>query len=752
MFEGKSPQVGVVSAGRVRTRRLVLPLLSSAAALTGFHAFAQTAPNPQSTAAASSSSTTPESTVDAVIVTAEKRPEQLLNVAAPVTAVSAENLVETNQLRLADFYSTVPGLNLTVAPGGSSVLSMRGLSESLYENPTVATLIDDVPYTLTTAAADGFDVVETDPDELAQIEVLRGPQGVLYGAASLGGIIKYDTIQPSLNGFSGRVSVGVNGIENGNSIGYRGSGAINMPLGADAALRISAFDHSDPGFIDNVLTGQKGVNHGYVSGGRAALLWKPLPALTVNLSALVQDGKTYGSSLVESVNPFSGLPLGPLQQANVANSGWYDRQLQSYAAKIVADLKYVNITSVTGYSNVVNRSQLDYSDIFPPILSPAAVFGFAENIPSTKLSQELRFSGTVFTKLDWMVGGFYTQESTKLTEGPNLYNALTGARVAPISLERAPVDYTEYSVFVNFDYHVTDTFDIQLGDRLSWDNQYFDETLSFGGGAPVTSPAVTSSDKSSTYLIVPRWKITPDVMVYARLASGYRPGGPNVQVQPGSGLPRAFKPDTTQNYEIGTKGQFLDHKLVVDLSIYDIEWKDIQLTNTTVTMPYTVNAESARSQGVELAVELHPASGLTINAVSAWNNAHLTQAFPNSFGITAPKDSPLGYSPPFSGSLSATQQFPIPWWDGATGHAGISFSYVGHRDAEFGSAPYVRPTLPDYTKLDLNAGVRYGTWSVTVYVNNATDQRGVLQEGFNIPGLYQYIQPRTFGASLSKTF
>ena len=245
-------------------------------------------------------------------------------------------------------------------------------------------------------------------------------------------------------------------------------------------------------------------------------------------------------------------------------------------------------------------------------------------------------------------------------------------------------------------------------------------------------------------------------MVYARLASGYRPGGPNYNVP---GIPLQYKADTTQNYEIGVKGAVLDHTLSIDASLYYINWKDIQLYLTDPAAggsTYYGNGGRAKSQGVELSVESRPVTDLTIGAWVTFTDAQLTQAFPAVSTATGHAGDSLPYSARFSGNLSVQRNFPLTAQ--VNGFVGGTVCYVGSRDGVFGSTyaanPQQRQMFPGYAKSDLRAGAKYDGWTLNLFANNVADRRALLAGGVgtNIPYAFQYIQPRTVGLSVTKTF
>jgi iron complex outermembrane receptor protein len=692
-----------------------------------------------------------------VVVTAQKREQRLMDVPVPVTALAADKLLGSNQLRLQDYYSSVPGLNLALDNRGSPAVAIRGLTTTIYGNPTVATVIDDVSYSGSTGAAFAWAATEFDPNELGQVEVLRGPQGVLYGASSLGGLIKYVTIKPTLDGVSGRLVASGSTVENGSG-GYGGSGAVNIPFGETFAVRASAFYRHDPGYIDNVLTGQHGINDADVGGARVASLWRPSSDLSVQLSALYQSSDTNGSPNIETQN-VTGMPLGDQQQSYIRNTGGYQRRLHAYSAKVEYTFGPVTLTSISGYAVNTSDGSFDTSNLPVTIALSTAFFGvpytaWVEHNETRKFSQEIRLTGSIATRADWLLGGFYTDETTDLNGGQYAFQGLSGMRLGHWDTSSGPVTYREPAVFANVTYHFTDRFDIQGGARYSEDRQGFQQTSSFGLSEPSASPELSSKEHSTTYLISPSLHLTPDILVYGRIATGFRPGGINTALLADSVHPRTFSPDKTRNFEIGLKGDFFDRALTLDASIYSIDWKDIQITvsDTTTTESYATNLGQARSRGVEMSLEGKPATGLTIRGWAAFSDATLTQAFPSGAAIGVAGDR-LPYSSRYSGNLEAQQEFPL--FAQATGFAKVSATYVGNREGEFSAGFGAgRQVYPSYTTLDLLAGAREGSWSAKIYLDNVTDKRGVLAGGIGTLNAYAftYIRPRTAGLSLAKEF
>src|SRR5579872_2789328 len=247
------------------------------------------------TPATPSDSTSDSSQLGEVIVTANKRPEQLLKVPAPVTALQAADLTRWGNADLSDYAGSVPGLNVTGSEAGQTVVIMRGITTGFgYAIPaTTSTYIDDVPYGSSTAAAYGsVATLDLDPGSLQRIEVLRGPQGTLYGASSLGGLIKYVTSPPSLTHYSARAELGGTAIDGGGEGGTVRAMFDGPLVEGKLGMTRSAFDRHDPGYISDPFRNRKNENSSRTDGGRVAFLWQPTDQLSVKLAALVQNTLT----------------------------------------------------------------------------------------------------------------------------------------------------------------------------------------------------------------------------------------------------------------------------------------------------------------------------------------------------------------------------------------------------------------------------------------------------------------------------
>src|SRR6185437_10236977 len=403
--------------------------------------------------------------------------------------------------------------------------------------------------------------------DLARIEVLRGPQGTLYGSSSIGGLLKFVTVDPSTDELTGRLQAGASAVFNGNKPGYNVRGSVNVPLSDTWAFRASAFTRLDPGYIDDPGRGIEGVNEERTVGGRLAALWKPSDSVALKLSALYQRLQGDGLSSVDprpsSLGPPVGVNWGDLQQSYLRGTGQHMRKVQAYSATLTAKLGAAELTSLTGYSINELHEVDDLSYLFGAYTEFGTVpFGFGSftgfGVPGTpfdntnktrKLSQEVRLSMPLGDKIDWLLGAFYTRENSDYQTNLLAADPASGRVVGAWFFSFFPSTYKEYAGFTDLTYKVTDRFDIQLGVRHSHIEEtaqeldvgaHWNVDLNFRPDPFFVHPPDMSAD-ALTYLVTPRFKITPDLMVYARTASGYRAGGINLTTD--VTVPRSFAPD-----------------------------------------------------------------------------------------------------------------------------------------------------------------------------------------------------------------
>jgi len=709
----------------------------------------------------STRATDTRSNLEEVVVTAQKKSERLLDVPVPLTVVDTEALANSGAGRLQDYYAAVPGLSLQGSPGGGGTqyITIRGISTTNGSGPTVAMMIDDVPFGLSTGTDLGqWGYPDIDPSDLARIEILKGPQGTLYGADSLSGLINIVTKDPSTAAFSGHLQVLGEDILDG-PVGYGVRGSVNVPVSEDFAVRASGYYRNDPGYVDNVRTGQDNVNSANVYGGRVSTLWQATDGISLKLGAMLQNTQGFGTSWVNTNSLFQP-SIGDLRQTGLAGTGGYNNQVQLYTAKLTAKFGTMTLVSLSGYgvdkwANLEDASSVSFYYL-PNFPAQTAAAG-PQSSTTDKYSQEFRLNDSVGSWLDWLAGAFYTHEHCELIQNTTANNA-TGALLDYTSYGTELVSFHEYAIFGDLTVHFTDHFDVQVGGRDSWDKQTFNVGAT---GALYTPPeyfAEHASGTATTYLLTPEYKISPDAMVYARIASGYRIGGPNFPPPAGVTYPIDYAPDKTTNYDIGMKASVLDKKLTFDVSAYYINWRDIQVGTTGGggCCYFEVNGGAAKSEGIEASVQAQPIQGTTISFQGSVGTAELTQALPTAGYAYGPPGDRLPYSIPKSGSLSIDQDlFHIA---DTTGFLGASIMYVGERKGEFQGSDAPRLLYPAYTTVNLHAGIRHDQWHLNLFANNVGNRRGIIGGGNstsidNPAGYYAtVIQPRTVGLSISRDF
>lgn len=699
------------------------------------------------------------SAIEEIIVTATKRNERLQDVPLSVTALSGATLQRINAVRFEDYLTKVPGLNYLSARQGQAQLILRGIASGTL-SATVGTYVDDAPYGSSTVfSLGGFYTPDFDTTDLQSIEILRGPQGTLYGANSLGGILKFVTAAPDLWDTKGRVQLSGSSVEHGGE-GYAASGMINLPLvDGKLAFRASAYTRKDPGFIEDAGRGRTEINESEVKGGRASLLWQATDALSVRLTAMAQDLETDGPGQ-QDVGLGSFEPLyGDLQQRRATDSP-ADFRYRLYDATVNWHLGGADLISVSSYSTLDAPSRTDVTATYGPLLAPLlGPLGFAvdQNIAQSRFSQELRLQSAADQQVEWRGGLFYTRERSDFSQFLGAFAPASGAPVAlPVSLYAVdgPGKFEEYAVFGDVTYHFTPRFDVQIGARYSHNSQTFSQ-LSQGllqGG--VVQFRREASDSSWTYLFNPRFKLSDDVMIYGRVASGYRPGGPNTGLPSAiATVPNSFEPDSLVNYELGMKATLFDAKVAIDLSVFHIDWSDIQLSLTTAGpggFLYLGNGAEASSDGAEVSVVYTPVRGLTFALNTAYTDAKLSQSTPA--GNPGIKGDQLPFTPHWNISADAGYEWPVAndW----QAFVGASYRFVDERPGVFTLAVAPRILLPSYDTFDARAGLSNERWTLSVFAKNLGDERGIVNAGLlsSMVRFSSILQPRTYGVSVAVNF
>lgn len=698
--------------------------------------------------------------LEEVVVTAQKRSERLLDVPSAVTALRTEDLLNRGALRFEDYQAFVPGLSTTPLAPGFNQITLRGVSTGDGQlSATVATYFDEAPTNSSSGTAFGSRLTP-DPDvfDVERIEVLRGPQGTLFGANALGGVVRYILVEPDLEGFEGRAQMGGSSVQHG-EVGYVARGALGGAL-IDGVLgmRASGFYTEEPGYIDGSAIGGDDVNRSSHRGGRLAFLWKPDERISASLSSLYQRRDNDGFP-AETVNMFTMAPIGGEYTQTNATDESVSVRYQLHSLMLNADLDFATLTSATSYGRQESEISRDYSNLFS-FLVPAANTNLSVDLK--KFTQELRLASPSGRTFEYIVGAFYTRESALATYATRGLLAPDVPAPAPLdTLIDLPLEslYEETALFANATVNFTDRLSVQAGGRWSRPQHSYDETPHgfIYGPTAGTRFQGDATETAWTFAVSPQIKLTPDANLYARIAKGFRPGAANLPTPDQSGLvPVTYGADTLLNYEVGAKATAFDRRLNLAMAIFLIDWQDVHTSGFAGTAFYLFNGGKARSQGFEGEAQWR-SGGLTLAANVSYIDAETRDAMP---AVGAQAGDRLPNTPQWSGALSADYAFDLG--ANTTASIGGGLRYTDTRQAFYSLATASNPgnlELADYALLDLRASLRRGPYELSAFVQNVTDKHVVLAVNtetanpFTGDGAIATIaRPRTVGLTLSVDF
>lgn len=727
-----------------------------------------------------------------VVVTAQKRSQSVQDVPEAVTVVSSAFIDQLHATSLADIAGYVPGLQLsTGGVPGETALGLRGVFP-ISSNITVATYVDDTPVggssLYSNAAGFSLDLL---PYDVANIQVLSGPQGTLYGATTLGGLLKYELTQPNLHALHGEVGGDVEGVSHGNDPGGGLRATVNGPLidGQLGVVASYAYENT-PGYVDNAQSGRDDVNTVRQQGARLGLLWKPaaLPKLRVELNALYQQVDADGLGEV-ALTAVTARPIaGELKDDNFIPQT-FRKNVDVFSARGTYDFGFADLTSVTSYEYTKSSQVEDATYAF----SGAAVAGFGapafplgpiatslglptgspvledQQIQLSKYTQEVRLASKPSEHLEWLIGAYVTYEHSSLIQdlsvadpdGSRVPSYALGGQNYSSALENLalPSIYREYAGFGDFTWHVTPRLDLGGGVRFAYNAQDFKQSTKLNLLPSAMTATGHSNDKVVTFSASPSYKISRDLNVYMRFASGYQPGGPNVLL---AGVPPSVGADTLTQYEVGFKSQFLRRRATLNVAAFYNEWDNIQIAelDQAAATSYIANNGNAKTEGVDATGSFVVVPGLTVGGTFNYTYAVFTKVDP----ATAPTfgarvGSLLTQTPRFSGSVQANWLRPlVNDWNYGLGAALrlessriTATNYFTPQEAP-GAGLYYRE--PSFGALDLNAFVSNNRYTVRLYAKNISDTRSyntyATINGPQIEGIL--IQPRTIGVSLDAKF
>lgn len=581
-------------------------------------------------AMAQNTSSTAETTVlDEIIVTANRRDESLQDVSASITAFSTADIEHKGFDSFSDFAGSVPGLALHEGVRNRGSFNIRGVAMNIGGANTqdpVSVYINDTPVT------DTFGAIVV-PDlrlfDVERIEVLRGPQGTMFGSGSLGGTVRIITNKPDATRMeaAGRVDFGYT---DGGAIRQRYDGMVNVPLVEDTlALRVVGYYRDEEGWVKNVTLGTENSTEDW--GGRISMLWTPTDALSVRAEVLHQNSDPEDG---DSWNP----QLGKFKKASAITEG-RKAEISNYSLTVDYDFTdFATLSSITTYQETKSANLGDSGDVFGvglPLISNS------EPWDSEFFVQELRLVSNTDSRLQWVAGAFYIDRETfadYLLLVPGL-DDFVGGIIGSDAYFVSPITTgsEEIAVYGDFTFKLTDALKFNAGLRRFRTEASYSEpdrrVLDFATFTYVpTSFKNEGEDSDYTWRAGLSYDFSDDAMVYGSITKGYRVG----QVNPNNGpsfvdptdivIPESYKADWTINYELGAKTTWFDRRLVANLAVYYIDWRDIQIDGRRVSdrRNFITNAGKARSQGVELELSAQPTSAFSFYTALTFQDAEVT--------------------------------------------------------------------------------------------------------------------------------
>jgi len=686
-------------------------------------------------------------TIEEIVVTTTRRAETAQSLPYSIAVVTGQDINDFGARVPGDLTAHVAALSSTNFGPGQNLLSIRGLSDSYIAGRSqsmVGLYLDESR--LTDDAAD--------PDlrlvDINRIEVVRGPQGTLYGAGALGGLVRIITNKPQLDQMQGTTLLSASGTDDGGPSGSVES-ILNVPLLPGVlGFRMVAYAHRDGGYIDEVRLGNSNTNQTDTEGGRASLLWQVADDWSVTAGFTDQLIQAGDSNYYQG-----GLPF--LDRTNYFTEPRRDQFLQT-SLTVEGTLDWATVTNTTAFTKRAITGRYDAS-LGWPILTGYPV-GPASSRYDRRLetvTEEARLVSTEESSFSWTLGGFFSHRNeafeTKL-KGPNAIPQPVVAR------QRRRDDYaTEAALFGEATYKLTDSLSVTAGARV------FYSSLDAAGRVdqPTSGETAAAEGSNHTTGFIPKVIVSyqPDerMTLYADAAEGFRLGGVNIfsprgalnvnEGQPLTSKATAFASDRLWTYEVGAKTVFLDGRLVANGAAYFTVWDFIQSDQILRTGSiFTANMGDTHAPGFEIDLNYQVTRNFRIQANAFWTDAKLQDSNP----LLVKSEGHLPAVPSENFGISGRYAFVLgDDWDG---FATVEYSYVGPETLGF---DVNSPRMGDYSNVNVRGSVSRGPWQATLYVRNLTDeQANVFAFGnpfsFGVIKQVTPLRPRTVGIEVSYSY
>jgi iron complex outermembrane recepter protein len=694
---------------------------------------------------------------DEILVTANKREQSVRDVSGSVSAVSQTMLQNLNAQSLADYITRVPGVVFNDYQPGVSEVVMRGIASTTYHEANQSTTgyyLNELPLT-----EPGFPLVIPDVDsfDLNRVEVLRGPQGTLFGSSSLGGAIDYVVNEADATkldaGGEGMISTTRHA---GGQVGYAGKAMLNMPIIDDKlAVRVVALQRFDAGYLDNTLLGRKGSNDLRVRGLRGSIVFTPTDGTRISALSMYQE-----YDLDDQTYVLFGPPKTFDRATNVPE--FQHTQFMLHSLKLEQELGFATLTASGSYTEKKAKLAFDNS-VFGGNDPRTDTPSLASTDGRSKTDYaELRLVSPNGNRFRWLIGANYTRLRSDSTDGtfikgigayidanPGLFGGQSGSTLAPGDLAERTIssnNVTEKAVFGEAEFDIVRQLTLTVGGRLF---EYRTRPrLQYLPNANLITPFdyAPATQKKSDF--VPKvslsYKPNDHIRVYALYSEGFRIGGVNVFSLANPGLPLTFNGDTTKNYEIGTRLDLVGGALTLDVTAFHVDWNNIQarLFTPVTFRAYTVNGGGADVDGVEFSITMRPTRNLTFSSNVAYTDARLSSLLPDS---SAPGGGyAKGTTLPGASDWTISNTLDLSFPDRPLKpRIGIAHRYLSAAPVAFGAVL----EKGDYSLIDLNAAITVAKrFEIGLFAKNLFDQYGILNAPFSFAG--SVVRPRTIGANL----
>jgi outer membrane receptor protein involved in Fe transport len=797
-----------------------------------------------------------------VVVTAEKRTSTVQDTAASITAVSAQEIADRGIVDFNSLATSVPGIAMRSAGPGQTEFEMRGLSSAGGNSSMVGFYLDETPLSSPASAQLGKEEIDPTLYDLQRVEVLRGPQGTLYGSSSMGGTVKLVPNPPQLGTFAASGEIDTGYTSDGGSFNQKVNGMVNLPIGDTVSVRFVGSEISDSGWIKRIVLADgapvdtggyatqnnarpanfytypdseviNGANSTTIDSARMSLLWKPMDNLTVQPMLMYQLTRQAAPDQID----VNGNPTHPSLPSTLAHWEIYDSpepqedKFTLGSLKIEYQAPEFTVTSATamwGRNTLVSQdSTEENNDAFgfpnydagngaggsPFGIGPS---GPAPNGPSVtekdytrQISQELRVTSNGTGPFQWILGYFYQDLYSEWDEwaiapqaGPAMV-AIGLPSTTNLYVDVQPQTIVQNAEFGEASWNFTPDLKATVGLRhyhysLSQSNmEYGVFTVNGGLGNPslpyLTGDSNTASGTDPKFDL--SWKATPDTLLYATIAKGFRLGGANQPIPvaapasctapqgPLQGnevalqgkllnacntaillqAPSTFSSDSVWSYEVGEKSELLDKHLILNLAAYYERWSNPQLSTNLSGFGITANGADARIYGFEAEMQALLSREWTLGVNFGYTNAQFTAdspitGFPNGYNVPDIPDV----------TASATLRWKHELTNDLSLMATLEGDYVGTRtDAPYGESITIYPGspgfvdnyllhLPAYGFLNARFGFAGNQWTAALYVNNLTNKQALLdpqpQIDLQTNAFVRYLVSRPLTAGLDFTF